>query len=109
MPYTYSAKFEAWWLGYPRKSNKDEAWFRWQKMGVERKPGMEVILTVALKAQVEAWKTAQRPKHYMPLPASWLHKGAWKDFVKEDGSLDIEAEPKTYWRAGELRESDPES
>lgn len=70
----YSAEFLTFWVAYPRKVAKADAWRRWQ---VEAPPLAAVLAALAWQIPANDW-TRDRMR-YIPHPATYLHDKRWED------------------------------
>lgn len=78
-PQVYSSGFEHFWQNYPRKSGKDAAWKVYQRRNGEIPKGEEMAAILARHSQAEQWQ--RDAGQYIPLPATWLNQGRWKDEI----------------------------
>ena len=70
----YSPEFELFWQAYPYKTGKDKALESWNK----KKPDLqEVLNSLVWQVSSESW-TKENGK-YIPMPATYLNGGRWKD------------------------------
>lgn len=82
----YISSFEMFWIQYPNKKAKKDAFKSWMKL----KPTEELVSKI-LSALESHKKTAQWTKdsgQFVPHPATWLNKGRWEDEVKPEKKLD---------------------
>lgn len=84
------ARFERFWLAYPRKVAKDAAWAVFQ-----RKRPDDALTDVMILAIDEAKQTPQWRKDagaFIPHPRTWLNQGRWQDSpaieIESAGPLD---------------------
>lgn len=73
------ARFEVFWLAYPRKVGKDAA----RKAYERRKPGLELHaeMLTALERQKRSPQWQRDGGQYIPHPSTWLAQGRWQDDV----------------------------
>lgn len=73
----HRARFEQFWVSYPRRIGKDAAWREWLK----RSPSDD--LTALMIRAVERDKASPQWRkddgQYIPNPRTWLHQGRWQD------------------------------
>lgn len=104
MAFTYSPKFETWWKQYPRKSGKEAAYKKWVELGGDE---LCIMFHYCLGRQAVEWRSEHRPRDKIPQAKTWLNSGAWKDYVKEDGTPDATTNPERkndgYFFGGEWR------
>lgn len=109
MAFTYSPEFETWWEDYPRKSAKEAAYRKWVELAGDQ---LFTMFQYCLACQLSEWRNEKRPQNRIPQAKSWLNSGAWKDYVKEDGTPDLTTNPERkkdgYFFGGEWRDSDAE-
>lgn len=72
--------FEAFWAVFPRKIKKPDA-LKAFKAAIKKVP-FETIVDAVI-AQKEA-KNLNRPKEYIPYPATWLRAEQWGDDLEFD-------------------------
>ena len=71
----YSEDFESWWLSYPRKVAKGDAWKAWQKLNKNNElPDVDVLI-----AKSEAYGRFQTDIKFVKHPATWLNSLGWLD------------------------------
>lgn len=77
----YPIEFEAFYLEYPRKIEKKNAWLTWKRLTIKQKK--EVI--VAAKNYAKAMRAECRELEYMKYPKSFISptREIWKDYLKE--------------------------
>ena len=79
-------QFDRWWVGYPRKESKKNAWRAWSKL----KPSDELV-----EQMIEAVRLQRRSRKWLdgftPLPTTWLNGGCWEDQLPlAEGQIDSE-------------------
>ena len=76
----YPIEFEAFYLEYPRKIEKKNAYLTWKRLTIEQKK--EVI--VAAKNYANAMRSEQRELEYMKYPKSFISpfREIWKDYLE---------------------------
>jgi hypothetical protein len=76
-----SLLFDAFWAAYPRKDAKLAA----RKAFDKAKPTPELVTRMldALAWQVHRPQWVKDHGQYVPLPATWLHRGQWLDTPPE--------------------------
>jgi len=111
----FAGPFERFWAAYPKRRNKDEAIQAFLKIRPDDQL-MAVMLAAIERAMTrDDWR--KEGGQFIPYPATWLNKGAWKDEemfpVKRNGSGNkqeaLEAsnrEIASRWVPPELRDSD---
>ena len=74
-----NALFEDFWKAYPKKTAKDDA----RKAFDKRKPDEEMLsqMLAALAVQTSSAAWTKDGGQYIPMPATWLNGGRWKDEV----------------------------
>lgn len=92
----YPTEFEAFYLEYPRKIEKKNAFLTWQRL--TKKQQKEVIL--AAKNYAKAMQVEQRELEYMKYPKSFIspRREIWKEFLKESES------PSDAWLKRKIKE-----
>ena len=75
----YPIEFEAFYLAYPRKVEKQNAYLTWKRLTKNQQK--QVI--VAAKNYANAMRTEQREEQYIKHPKVFLNptKEIWKDFL----------------------------
>ncbi|KKL26427.1 hypothetical protein LCGC14_2395380 [marine sediment metagenome] len=65
--------FETFWQAYPQKQGRDKAEESWRK----KTKGVPIE---AILAGITKWAASQKwAEGFIPLPATWLNQGRWKD------------------------------
>jgi hypothetical protein len=73
----YSSSFEEFWLVYPQKTGKGEAYKSWKRFNPDKQL-LEIILFA-----VDAYKQSKRVKDgFVKNPATWLNQRCWEDEVE---------------------------
>jgi hypothetical protein len=90
------ARFERFWVAYPRKVGKDAAFRAWERL----KPNDAMLesMLAAVEEQRSSPQWLERGGRFIPHPTTWLNQGRWKD---ETSPAAGEAEPT----AAELRDA----
>lgn len=70
----YPPGFERWWTAYPNKIGKDKAAESWRKRNLE--PLAEEIIAGLERTRNHVTRDGGK---WVPLPATWLNQGRWKD------------------------------
>jgi hypothetical protein len=73
-----SDEFAAFYAAYPRHEARDDAEKAWRQTATIRPP--HAVLLAAVDAQAKH-NFAGREKRHVPLPATWLRGGRWKDDI----------------------------
>lgn len=94
----YPIEFEAFYLEYPRKVEKKNAFLTWKRLTIEQKK--EVI--VAAKNYFKAMRAEQRELEYMKYPKSFISptREIWKEYLSKPKSASDE------WLEKKLKEGD---
>jgi hypothetical protein len=71
---TYSEDFAIFWSEYPTKVGKDAAYASWKK----KKPRLDDVM-FALSWQKQSKNWTKEDGKYIPMPATYLNQGRWKD------------------------------
>ncbi len=71
--------FAAFWLAYPKKKAKADAYARWMKMKPSR--GLLQVILTAIEAQKKTAEWQKDGGQYIPYPATWLHRQQWEDEI----------------------------
>lgn len=71
----YSESFERFWLRYPRKVDKLDAYRRWY---TARRRVTDDELVSACEAWAEHWQAEGTEERLIPHPATWLSKGRYE-------------------------------
>ena len=67
-------QFDIFWKVYPKKSGKDKALESWKK----KKPNLEQCLkTLSWQKESDQWNKDKG--QFIPMPATWINGGRWKD------------------------------
>ena len=76
----YPIEFEAFYLEYPRKVEKKNAYLTWKRLTIQQKK--EVI--VAARNYAKIMQAEQREKQYIKHPKVFLNplKEIWKDYLQ---------------------------
>jgi len=96
----YPLEFEAFWLNYPRRIEKQNAYLTWKRLTKAQQK--QVI--VAAKNYAKAMQTEQREEQYIKHPKVFLNpaKEIWKDF------LVAPTKASDDWLEKKLKEGDAE-
>lgn len=72
---TETKEFEQFWVAYPKKVGKLDAWKAWKKAA---KPAVAIVLAAITQAMhSEQWTKEQG--QFIPNPSTWLNQGRWAD------------------------------
>jgi hypothetical protein len=73
----YTAAFDSWWVYYPRKESKGDAFKAWESARKKR----ELPTPADLIAATEQYKRRMQSKdpEFVKLPAGWLRDRKWED------------------------------
>jgi len=69
--------FESWWIVYPKKVGKGEAWKSWQKIKPTEKLGLQIISVTELYAKTPQWQ--KEGGQFVPNPATFLNQRRFDD------------------------------
>jgi hypothetical protein len=72
------ARFNDFWLLYPRRVKKQDAVKVWDTHVVKAKVDPDDVLA-ALRAQISRWQAERKEIQYIPHPPVWLRGGRWAD------------------------------
>jgi hypothetical protein len=78
---TYTEDFEIFWTAYPKKIGKDGAYKSWKRL----KPRVDDLM-YALSWQKESFDWTKENGKYIPMPATYLNQGRWKDEEPVEGA-----------------------
>lgn len=94
----YPIEFEAFWLNYPRKIEKKNAYLTWRRLS--KKQQKEVI--IAAKNYKKAMQAEGREDEYIKHPKVFINpaKEIWKDFLISPQKASDE------WLAKKLKEGE---
>lgn len=81
----YPELFEAWWVTYPRKIAKKNAYNAWRRIPAKIMP----IVEAGLDAYLKKWKKENTPMEMIPYPASWLNGERYYDEIIVDEARGI--------------------
>jgi hypothetical protein len=70
----YSAHFLTFWMSYPRKVGKGDAWKAWKRLKPELPP---VLRAIANQRVTPDWRKDNGA--FIPHPATWLNGRRWED------------------------------
>jgi Fe2+ or Zn2+ uptake regulation protein len=73
----YTPTFEAFWLAYPNKVGKRDAFKAWHAINPSDDLTARILNAVAKAAQSHAWK--KDGGQYIPYPGTWLRRDGWED------------------------------
>jgi len=73
----YSEEFESFWLAYPKKTGKGQAWVAWQNQEANRPENGDILKAVEEQKLSDQW--LRDGGQYIPLPSTWLNQGRWDD------------------------------
>jgi hypothetical protein len=73
----YSPGFIRFWAEYPKKESKDSAWRAWQAIDPSDQTVDAMLNTIAWQRGTSQW--SKEGGQFIPLPATWLNSGKWKD------------------------------
>lgn len=96
--------FEAWWVHYPRKVDKQDALRAYVK--ASGKVSHQELLD-AIKAHAAYWKRVERTTEGTPHPTTWLNKARWQDELPADLLAPVTDPRKLVndcWKAGSVKE-----
>lgn len=71
------ARFERFWVEYPRKTAKDAAWKEWLKRSPDEALTDLMISKVREHKALPQW--VKDGGQFIPHPRTWLHQGRWQD------------------------------
>lgn len=74
------ARFERFWVEYPKKVGKDAAWKEWLKRSPNDALTDQMIDVVRSQVASEQW--LKDGGQFIPHPRTWLHQGRWQDEVE---------------------------
>ena len=94
----YPIEFEAFYLEYPRKIEKKNAFLTWKRLTIRQKK--EVIISA--KNYARAMRTEQRELEYMKYPKSFISpfREIWKEYLTPPKSA------SDAWLEKKLKEGD---
>jgi hypothetical protein len=77
------ARFERFWLAYPRKVAKEAAWKVWERL----KPSDELagVMVDAVRRQQDSPQWRRENGQFIPHPRTWLNQGRWDDEAESVG------------------------
>jgi len=99
----YSSDFEKFWLVYPKKVGKGEAYKSWRKINPPAVMIDKLISAVEQQKKSEQW--CKENGQYIPNPSTWLNQSRWDDELavpKEQNFAEALAE---YERLEALKEA----
>jgi hypothetical protein len=71
------ARFDAWWLTYPKKVGKGEALRIWKRINPNEELFEQMVSAVHVAVTTDQWR--RNNGQYIPNPATWLNQGRWSD------------------------------
>jgi hypothetical protein len=88
-PQQGEASFDAFWMAYPRKTNKQAARKAWDRL----KPGDDLLKTMlaAIERQRRSPQWVKDGGQYIPHPSTWLNGRRWEDDIPVQGVRAISA------------------
>ena len=94
-PGIYTPGFTTFWLHYPKRVGKDEAYKAWTKRSCE---GSTAEILAAIERQRQwlmraDYRSGKQPGELCPNPSTWLNQGRWQD--EPPDLVDVEATGKT--------------
>lgn len=75
--------FDQFWLAYPNKVGKKDAWKAWKK-AVDKPPLDRVLVVLGQAIISEKWQ--KDAGQFIPNPATWLNQGRWDDQARPTGN-----------------------
>jgi hypothetical protein len=89
-PPRYSADFDVFWVAYPKKKSKRDAWKAWQQTVTYRPSLVEVVTKIGRLCSSLDW--LRGGGQFIPYPATWLRADGW-----EDEPAIIQQQPDSGW------------
>ncbi|HEV2928407.1 MAG TPA: hypothetical protein VGW74_06930 [Propionibacteriaceae bacterium] len=87
----YPADFEAWWVLYPRKVAKPEAFKSWKAaLG----HAGQADLTDGLRRWCAVWKSQRRTVDKVPHASTWLNQRRWEDDTEGELAVPVGQAPR---------------
>lgn len=80
-PKSRPSEFDTFWSIWPRKDAKEDARKAWLQVTAGKDKADPKIIIDGAKRYAEHWRDKGTPRHYIPLPASWLRGRRWGDEV----------------------------
>ena len=103
----YSSAFLDFWMAYPRKAGKGDAWKAWRDLAKGETPDVSRMLaTLTWQRQSREWM--EDGGQYIPYPGGWLRARRWED-EPPTRSNGAPPPPLTKPRLPEFRECLPEN
>lgn len=80
--------FQEFWVAYPRKENKGDAWKAWCALGTEvsRKTTDQMKLVITKYKNHPQWM--KQNGEFIPYPSTWINGRRWEDEIKTQEELD---------------------
>ena len=76
----YSDEFEVFWVAYPKKRSKRDAWRAWQQTTDRRPSLIDVVTKIGCLSITRQW--VDNNGQFIPHPATWLRADGWDDEVE---------------------------
>jgi len=90
----YTDEFNNFWLVYPRKIGKGEAFRSWGKIKSSSALQEKIIKAVKIQKEWEQWQRDEG--RFIPNPSTWLNQRRWDDEANSQTLQDIQTEDEKW-------------
>jgi len=76
---SHDARFEEFWIAYPRKMGKGAALRSWKRIHPDEELSSKILDAIAKQKTSDQWN--RDGGKYIPLPTTWLNQERWHDEI----------------------------